>query len=73
MREITNQHGSIMYFNSGDWIENLTALEYTDDEWSIYHYNEAEFMPDESEEELPSNAQLFDEMLMEFNLMKSAV
>src|SRR5690606_18836385 len=29
MRKITNQQGSIMYLNSGDWIENLTALEYT--------------------------------------------
>ncbi len=27
MRQINNAHGSIMYLNSGDWIENLTALE----------------------------------------------
>jgi UDP-2,3-diacylglucosamine pyrophosphatase LpxH len=69
MRKITNQHGSIMYLNSGDWIENLTALEYTNGEWSIYQYNEADFVVDELEEELPSNEELFDEMLMEFNLM----
>src|SRR6185312_13716700 len=37
MREISNQHGSIMYLNSGDWIENLTALEYVSGTWSIYH------------------------------------
>jgi len=24
--------------NSGDWIENLTALEYYDHKWSIYKY-----------------------------------
>jgi UDP-2,3-diacylglucosamine pyrophosphatase LpxH len=69
MREITTQYGSIVYLNSGDWIENLTALEYTNGDWSIYQYNEAEFMVDESEEELPSSEQLFDEMLMEFKLM----
>jgi len=27
-RLITNDKGSVMYLNSGDWIENLTALEY---------------------------------------------
>ena len=69
MREITNQHGSIVYLNSGDWIENLTALEYTGGKWSIYQYDEAESIVDELEEELPSSEQLFDEMLMEFKLM----
>jgi len=24
--------------NSGDWIENLTSLEYSEGKWSIYHY-----------------------------------
>ena len=27
------------YLNSGDWIENLSALEYDKGEWSIYQYN----------------------------------
>jgi hypothetical protein len=62
-----------MYLNSGDWIENLTALEYTDENWSIYQYDEAEFIAEESEEELPSSEQLFDEMLMEFKLMNRAI
>ena len=29
---------SIRYLNSGDWIENLTALEYHNKEWTIYNY-----------------------------------
>ena len=28
------------YMNSGDWIENLTSLEYNDNKWSIYKYAE---------------------------------
>jgi UDP-2,3-diacylglucosamine pyrophosphatase LpxH len=40
MREITNDQGKTMYLNSGDWIENLTALEYVNNEWSIYRFNE---------------------------------
>lgn len=28
----------VLYLNSGDWIENLTALEYNNQEWTIYAY-----------------------------------
>jgi UDP-2,3-diacylglucosamine pyrophosphatase LpxH len=71
MREITNHHGSIMYLNSGDWIENLTALEYTNGEWVIYKYDEATMMKiqEDEEEPEPSNNQLFANMLEEFNIM----
>jgi hypothetical protein len=33
--------------NSGDWIENLTSLEYQDGKWSIYKYQESEFIKNE--------------------------
>ena len=39
-RQITNSKGSVNYLNSGDWIENLTALEYANNDWSIYHYQQ---------------------------------
>jgi UDP-2,3-diacylglucosamine pyrophosphatase LpxH len=71
IREITSHHGSIMYLNSGDWIENLTSLEYNNGEWQIYKYNEKEVEEniDEEEPELTNN-QLFSNMLQEFNTMK---
>jgi len=72
MREIENEHGKIMYLNSGDWIENLTALEYVNGEWKIYKFDETEFenvAGHDAEEEL-NNTQLFDNMVEEFNLMK---
>lgn len=72
MKEITNHHGSIMYLNSGDWIENFTALEYNDGKWIIYKYDEAamtkEITGEEEESEL-SNNELFTNMLEEFNMM----
>jgi UDP-2,3-diacylglucosamine pyrophosphatase LpxH len=37
---ITKNGKSIRYLNSGDWIENLTALEYNHQEWSVYQYPE---------------------------------
>lgn len=40
IRQIATEHGRTVYLNSGDWIENLTALEYDGGEWSIYRYYE---------------------------------
>ena len=37
-RKIVNSNGSVNYLNSGDWIENLTALEYINNEWSVYYF-----------------------------------
>lgn len=42
-REVITKEGSVTYLNSGDWVENLTALEYHQNDWSIYHYDEKQF------------------------------
>lgn len=42
-RVIETKGGKVTYLNSGDWIENLTSLEYMNDEWKIYQYDEKEF------------------------------
>src|SRR6202012_4614286 len=39
-REIKNDNGKVNYLNSGDWIENLTALEYKNNKWDIYYYQQ---------------------------------
>lgn len=76
MRVIENNEGSIVYLNSGDWIENLTALEFVNGEWSIYRFNESdntEMLSDKQNEDEGSdltNNELFDIMLQEFNLMR---
>ena len=72
-KTVNTEKGSVVYLNSGDWIENLTALEYVDGEWKIYRYDEKEmqqWFEHGSEEEELNNTQLFDNMLEEFNLMK---
>ena len=38
IKEVEGKNGKVTYMNSGDWIENLTALEYTNGHWSIYSY-----------------------------------
>ena len=45
MEIIETKNGKTMYLNSGDWIENLTALEYQFKRWKIYHYDEDKLAP----------------------------
>lgn len=35
---------NVTYMNSGDWTENLTALEYSHGKWRIYEYDPADFV-----------------------------
>lgn len=60
---------NIIYLNSGDWVENLTSLEYHNKKWTIYrhdnnHYEE-ESVNDESD---LSAKELFQGMLKEFKI-----
>ena len=36
----TNKKGETQYLNSGDWVENLTALEYNKKRWKLYRHAE---------------------------------
>jgi len=38
--EVSNRNGKTTYLNSGDWIENLTALEYNRKSWKLYRHSE---------------------------------
>jgi len=49
---IPGKTGRIMYLNSGDWVENLTALEFHNGEWSLYRFmDDTDKNGDEKEEE----------------------
>lgn len=46
---------SVRYLNSGDWIENLTALEFNDNKWDLYQHKETlivDFTEETEEQEL---------------------
>src|SRR5690606_19932460 len=40
IREVSNKKGSCVYLNSGDWVENLSAIEYHDGAWELFLYEE---------------------------------
>ena len=43
IREIETKNGRCTYLNSGDWIENLTALEYYNSKWTLFTYDKKMF------------------------------
>jgi UDP-2,3-diacylglucosamine pyrophosphatase LpxH len=46
MKQHVTEKGSTHYLNSGDWIENLTALEYHNQQWHLVHYHELSIVND---------------------------
>ena len=42
-REVVTAKGKVTYLNSGDWVENLTSLEYEGGEWKIHVFDEKAF------------------------------
>lgn len=81
MKEIRNQKGKTMYLNSGDWVENLTALEYQNNAWSLYEYAKdplvkalLESKPTEKKlfkKKQKENDFMIDELLKEFAIQAS--
>jgi UDP-2,3-diacylglucosamine pyrophosphatase LpxH len=62
-REVYSKKGSVTYLNSGDWVENLTALEYQNQKWTIY-YHPHEKEENEKEESIDiSSSALFAQIL----------
>lgn len=80
IKTLKNTSGSTQYLNSGDWIENLTALEYHNKTWTLYEYENDPFAKkiaksnsDRKASEGTSTkntSELFEELLLEFNLKK---
>jgi UDP-2,3-diacylglucosamine pyrophosphatase LpxH len=48
IKRFSNHKGTVTYLNSGDWVENLTALEYHEGRWKIFSYLDT-FVPDMKE------------------------
>ncbi|HSJ68880.1 MAG TPA: UDP-2,3-diacylglucosamine diphosphatase [Anditalea sp.] len=77
IKSVKNKTGETTYLNSGDWIENLTALEYNYGKWKLYDY-EKDYLEisladlDDPLVEL-NKTELFNLMQLEFNQMKSNI
>lgn len=67
IKEFESKSKKIKYLNSGDWVENLTSLEYKKNKWSLYRFEYSDF--DLNEDNRPINDFFYD-MLQDYNLLK---
>ena len=69
-RIIKTDDGEVTYLNSGDWVENCTALEYNHGEWRIHWQEEVATRENAGDEiKARSTKDLFQELLVEFSMI----
>ncbi|PHX74032.1 MAG: UDP-2,3-diacylglucosamine hydrolase [Chitinophagaceae bacterium] len=78
IKEVKTEKGSVTYMNSGDWIENLTSLEYNQGKWEIFQYEEKEITKADisvfkKENKIPILDILTDEVAVFFNSMTATI
>jgi UDP-2,3-diacylglucosamine pyrophosphatase LpxH len=75
MRTISNEKGQVLYLNSGDWIENLSALEYHQGQWKQYFYLQDDLAKTMrlsiSGKTSMSNSEIFQHLLLEFKMKQA--
>ena len=71
IKTISNQKGKVIYMNSGDWVENLTSLEYHNGKWSLFSYRDHIFP--EIENEFDEDHMIYAEKTEIFNMFLSEV
>ncbi|OWW26670.1 UDP-2,3-diacylglucosamine hydrolase [Zobellia sp. OII3] len=74
IKSIETENGSVIYLNSGDWIENLTALEYTKGKWELYRYEDDMYIQSYNSDhndhvDMLEKKELFQSLMSEFNDM----
>lgn len=72
IKNVATKNGNVTYLNSGDWIENLTALEYNNAAWSLYSYMEDPVAQaidiDKKKHKKESAKELMASMMLELNI-----
>jgi len=73
IKTVKNKSGETTYLNSGDWIENLTSLEYNGGSWKLYDYEKDYLETTVAELDDPlmelNKTELFNLLQLEFNQM----
>lgn len=63
IKKIAVKDKEVTYLNSGDWVENATALEYSEGKWTLYKHQHTKEKIEEKEDLSLSYAQLFEEVI----------
>jgi UDP-2,3-diacylglucosamine pyrophosphatase LpxH len=70
-RLVETKNGKVTYLNSGDWVEHLTALEYQQNEWTLFEYDEKDFPATQTVEMKPSLSVMTDEISFYLNSLEA--
>jgi UDP-2,3-diacylglucosamine pyrophosphatase LpxH len=62
-KEIITAEGRVTYLNSGDWVENLTALEYHIGKWKIFQYDKSDFQDVDIDNLMATDLNIFSEKI----------
>lgn len=63
IRKVQSDKGSTMYMNSGDWVENLTSLEYMDKKWQLFTFPQSKTISFDDTEDDPFDNDLLEELI----------
>lgn len=67
IQKMKTKEGSVVYMNSGDWVESLSSLEYYDRKWHLYNHQQSTVMMDNSKFSLKEHSNLmFMELMKDF-------
>ena len=62
IRNVRNSKGQTIYMNSGDWVENLSALEYANGKWTLYSHPSTQ--PDDDDQDENDDFSLSQEAIL---------
>ena len=68
IKTITSNGSKVMYLNSGDWIENLTALEYNNGVWDLYYHDQNDSEDFEKDINDKNDKEIYAELMNEFEI-----
>jgi UDP-2,3-diacylglucosamine pyrophosphatase LpxH len=67
IRTIENAEGKVVYMNSGDWVEHMTALEYENKTWRLFQYDAKEFPVSNQSESKQTLNVVTDDIMVHFS------
>ncbi|MDB5013765.1 MAG: UDP-2,3-diacylglucosamine hydrolase [Daejeonella sp.] len=70
-RQIETENGNVTYLNSGDWVENLTSLEYNQNSWSIFKYDAVDYKSTSNDSETDDDLNALMDVKSLFEKMKT--
>jgi hypothetical protein len=64
---VENSAGKVVYMNSGDWVEHMTALEYENKNWRLFYYDANDFPASSQPESRQVLNVLTDDIMVHFS------